>query len=70
MEKEVVSIIGPQSSGLAHVISHAVDELHVPLLSFAATDPTLTAHQYSYFLCTTQSDYFQMNAISDMIEFF
>ncbi|KAJ8630326.1 hypothetical protein MRB53_023649 [Persea americana] len=68
MEKDVVAIIGPQSSGVAHVISHTADELQVPLLSFAATDPTLTVHQY--FLRTTQSDYFQMNAIANMIEFF
>lgn len=70
MEENVVAIIGPQSSGVAHVISHVVDELHVPLLSFAATDPTLAALQYSYFLRTTQSDYFQMNAIADMIDHF
>eukprot|EP00268_Persea_americana_P047362 TRINITY_DN4929_c2_g2_i1.p1 TRINITY_DN4929_c2_g2~~TRINITY_DN4929_c2_g2_i1.p1 ORF type:complete len:988 (-),score=163.92 TRINITY_DN4929_c2_g2_i1:83-3046(-) len=70
MEKSVVAIIGPQSSGVAHVISHVVNELHVPLLSFAATDPTLTSLQYSYFLRMTQSDYFQMYAIADMIDFY
>ena len=59
--------IGPQSSGIAHVISHVVNELHVPLLSLA-TDPTLSALQYPYFLRTIQSDYFQMYAIADLIE--
>ncbi|KAF9587793.1 hypothetical protein IFM89_005668 [Coptis chinensis] len=67
MEKDVVAIIGPQSSGIAHVISLVVNELHVPLLSFGATDPTLSALQYSYFLRTTQSDYFQMYAIADLV---
>ncbi|KAF8410700.1 hypothetical protein HHK36_003234 [Tetracentron sinense] len=67
--KEVVTIIGPQSSVIAHVISHIVNELHVPLLSFAATDPTLSSLQYPYFLRTTQSDYFQMQAIADVVEF-
>ncbi|KAF6137995.1 hypothetical protein GIB67_041868 [Kingdonia uniflora] len=45
-----LDIIGPQSSGVAHVISEVVDELHVPLLSFAATDPSLSALQFPYFL--------------------
>ncbi|GFS30288.1 glutamate receptor 3.5 [Actinidia rufa] len=70
MEKDVAAVIGPQSSGIAHVISHVVNELHVPLLSFAATDPTLSALQFPYFLRTTQSDYFQMYAIADLVEFY
>ncbi|KAA8524663.1 hypothetical protein F0562_011086 [Nyssa sinensis] len=70
MESDVVAVIGPQSSGIAHVISHVVNELHVPLLSFGATDPTLSALQYPYFLRTTESDYFQMYAIADLVEFY
>ncbi|KAF5948458.1 hypothetical protein HYC85_014415 [Camellia sinensis] len=70
MEKDVVGVIGPQSSGIAHVISHVVNELHVPMLSFAATDPTLLALQFPYFLRTTQNDYFQMYAIADLVEFY
>ncbi|KAI5565566.1 hypothetical protein BDE02_14G130400 [Populus trichocarpa] len=67
MENRVVAVIGPQSSGIAHIISHVVNELHVPLLSFAATDPSLSALQYPYFLRTTQNDYFQMYAIADLV---
>ncbi|KAK9053343.1 hypothetical protein SSX86_029976 [Deinandra increscens subsp. villosa] len=70
MEKNVVAAIGPQSSTIAHVISHVVNELHVPLLSFGATDPTLAALQYPYFIRTTQNDYHQMSAIADIIEYF
>lgn len=70
MVNDVVAAIGPQSSGIAHVISHVVNELHVPLLSFGATDPTLSALQFPYFLRTTQSDYFQMNAIADLVEYY
>ncbi|PIA27513.1 hypothetical protein AQUCO_07700054v1 [Aquilegia coerulea] len=70
MEKDVVAIVGPQSSGIAHVISHVVNELHVPLLSFGATDPTLSALQYSYFLRTTQNDYFQMYAVAALVEYY
>lgn len=64
----MVAVIGPQSSGIAHVISHVVNELHVPLLSFGATDPTLSALQFPYFLRTTHSDYSQMHAIADLVQ--
>ncbi|XP_042392787.1 glutamate receptor 3.5-like isoform X1 [Zingiber officinale] len=67
LEKNVVAIVGPQSSGIAHVVSHIAHELHVPLLSFAATDPALSSLEHSYFVRTTQSDYFQMNAIADLV---
>lgn len=70
MDDDVVVAIGPQSSGIAHVISHVVNELHVPLLSFGATDPTLAALQYPYLVRTTQSDYFQMYAIADLVEYY
>ncbi|XP_039052961.1 glutamate receptor 3.4-like [Hibiscus syriacus] len=60
MESDVLVAIGSQSSGIAHVISHVVKELHVPLLSFGATDPTLSSVQYPYFIRTTHSDYFRM----------
>lgn len=70
LARGVISIIGPQSSGIAHVMSHVVNELHVPLLSFGATDPTLSALQYPYFLRSTHSDYFQMHAIADVVDFY
>ncbi|XP_074585596.1 glutamate receptor 3.4-like isoform X2 [Curcuma longa] len=70
MEKNVVAVVGPQSSGIAHVISHVVNELHVPLLAFGATDPGLSPREYPYFIRTTHSDYFQMNAVADLVEFY
>ncbi|KAL2474180.1 Glutamate receptor 3.4 [Forsythia ovata] len=70
MGRDVIAAIGPQSSGIAHVISHVVNELHVPLLSFGATDPSLSALQYPYFLRSTTSDYFQMYAVADLVEYF
>ncbi|XP_010510025.1 PREDICTED: glutamate receptor 3.5-like isoform X2 [Camelina sativa] len=69
MENKVVAAIGPQSSGLGHIISHVANELHVPLLSFAATDPTLSSLQFPYFLRTTQNDNFQMKAIADFVSY-
>ncbi|KAI7753614.1 hypothetical protein M8C21_000675, partial [Ambrosia artemisiifolia] len=56
MESDAVALIGPQSSVLAHVISHMANELQVPLLSFTATDPTLSSLQYPFFVRTTHSD--------------
>lgn len=66
----MVAAIGPLSSGIAHVISHVVNELHIPLLSFGATDPSLSSLQYPYFVRTTHSDYFQMYAIADLVEYY
>nr|XP_043630639.1 glutamate receptor 3.5-like [Erigeron canadensis] len=69
MENDVVAVIGPQSSVVAHLISLIANNLQVPLLSFAATDPTLSL-QYPYFVRTTQNDYHQMSAISDLVFYF
>ncbi|GAB2289304.1 hypothetical protein Dimus_023608 [Dionaea muscipula] len=70
METDVVAIIGPQSSVAAHIISYVADELQVPLLSFAATDPTLTPLEFPFFVRTTQSDMYQMTAIAEIIYYY
>ncbi|XP_078167543.1 glutamate receptor 3.5-like isoform X1 [Carex rostrata] len=70
LEKKVVAIIGPQSSGGSHILSHVANSLQVPLVSFSATDPTLSSLEFPYFLRATRSDQFQMRAIADIVEFF
>ncbi|KAF3340302.1 glutamate receptor 3.1 [Carex littledalei] len=70
MEKDVVAIVGPQSSVIAHVITHLANELKVPLLSYAATDPTLSSLEYPFLIQTTQSDLFQMTAIANLIDYY
>jgi len=70
MERETAAIIGPQHSVMAHVISHIANEMQVPLLSFAATDPTLTSLQFPYFVRTTQSDLYQMAAVAEIVDHF
>ncbi|KAK4847088.1 hypothetical protein QYF36_025429 [Acer negundo] len=70
IEKEVVAIIGPQSSSIAHMISEIANGLKVPLISYAATDPTLSAKQFPYFLRSTQSESSQMTAMADFIDFY
>ncbi|KAB1993898.1 hypothetical protein ES319_D13G063800v1 [Gossypium barbadense] len=70
METDTVAIIGPQSSVMAHVLSHLANELHVPLLSFTALDPGLSPLQYPFFVQTAPNDEFQMIAIAEMVSYF
>ncbi|KAE8729584.1 Glutamate receptor 3.1 [Hibiscus syriacus] len=70
METDTVAIIGPQSSMLAHVLSHLANELHVPLLSFTALDPSLSPLQFPFFVQTAPNDVFQMIAVAEMISYF
>ncbi|KAK9670486.1 hypothetical protein RND81_13G205000 [Saponaria officinalis] len=70
LEKNVVAMIGPQSSVSAHVVAYLAKGLKVPLLSFAASDPTLSSLEYPFFVRTTQNDLFQMAAIADIVNYF
>uniref|UniRef100_A0A1D1Z9P6 Glutamate receptor n=1 Tax=Anthurium amnicola TaxID=1678845 RepID=A0A1D1Z9P6_9ARAE len=70
LEKDAVAIIGPQSSTVAHTISFVANGLQIPLVSFAATDPTLSSLQFPYFFRTTQSDFYQMAAMADVIDYY
>ncbi|KAK4476802.1 hypothetical protein RD792_015962 [Penstemon davidsonii] len=70
METDTVAIIGPQVSGMAHILSHLANDLHVPMLSFTASDPSLSSLEYPYFIQTAPNDLFQMTAIADMISYF
>ncbi|XP_021736975.1 glutamate receptor 3.6-like [Chenopodium quinoa] len=67
IDSGVVAIIGPQSSVIAHVVSQVAKGLQVPLLSFAASDPTLNSLEYPFLVRTTQNDLFQMAAIADIL---
>ncbi|KNA19935.1 hypothetical protein SOVF_056880 [Spinacia oleracea] len=70
IESGVVAIIGPQSSVIAHVVSQVAKGLQVPLLSFAATDPTLSSLEYPFLVRTSQNDLFQMAAIADILTYY
>lgn len=70
METDVVAVIGPQSSVVAHIITHVANELQIPLLSFGATDPTLDSLQFPFFLRTVPSDLYQMAAVADMVDYY
>lgn len=70
MEADIVAVIGPQSSVMAHVLSNLANELHVPFLSFTALDPSLTPLQYPYFIQTAPNDLYQMTAIAEIVSYF
>ncbi|KAH7692080.1 Ionotropic glutamate receptor plant protein [Dioscorea alata] len=70
MRKHIVAVVGPQCSKIANIISYIAKELKVPLLSFAATDPTFSSLQYPYFIRTTFSDVFQMQAVSEFVNYY
>ncbi|XP_015950947.1 glutamate receptor 3.6 [Arachis duranensis] len=70
MATHTVAIIGPQTSTTAHVISHIANELRVPLLSFTATDPTLSSLQFPFFIRTSFNDMYQMTAIADLVNYY
>lgn len=52
------------------MVLQIANNLQVPLISYAATDPTLSALQFPFFLRTTQSDSYQMTAMAELIDFY
>ncbi|XP_054815562.1 glutamate receptor 3.7 isoform X2 [Prosopis cineraria] len=70
LEQGVAAIIGPQSSSISHVISQIANGLQVPQVSYAATDPTLSALQFPFFFRSVPSDSVQMTALAELIDFF
>ena len=70
LQSEVVAICGPQSSNVAHFVSHIAARTQVPLVSFAATNPTLSEYQYPYFTRLVWSDFIQMSAIAAVIKYY
>ena len=64
LESEVVAIIGPQSSVVSHFVSHMGTATKVPMVSFSATDPSLSEEQYPFFARTVAPDGVQMTAIA------
>ncbi|KAH9311803.1 hypothetical protein KI387_026838, partial [Taxus chinensis] len=67
LEEEVVAIVGPQTSALAHSIAKVAEAVHVPLVSFSATDPSLSGKQYPYFTRVVFNDDVQMTAVASII---
>lgn len=66
LKEEVVTIVGPQTSVVSHFVSHMGTATQVPLVSFSATDPSLSEDQYPFFVRLTHSDDSQMAAIAGL----
>ncbi|KAL5699238.1 hypothetical protein ACHQM5_030171 [Ranunculus cassubicifolius] len=66
---EVQAIIGPQTSTVAGMIMDFGDKAHVPILSFSATNPSLSSRT-PYFFRAAHSDSSQMKAITAIIQTF
>ncbi|XP_024522343.1 glutamate receptor 3.2-like [Selaginella moellendorffii] len=67
---KVVTIAGPQTSEVANFVAHMGRVTRVPVVSFSATDPTLSEAQYPFFLCLALSDRIQMEAIAGFVKLF
>ncbi|KAL4332843.1 hypothetical protein GQ457_07G016030 [Hibiscus cannabinus] len=70
IEQEAVAIIGPPSSSIAHMVSSIANSLQVPLVLYAATDSSLSAKQFPFFVRTVQSDSNQMNVMTSLVDFY
>ncbi|PRQ24207.1 putative periplasmic binding protein-like I [Rosa chinensis] len=67
---EVLAILGPETSTQASFIVNLGDEAHVPILSFSASAPYLTSLRSPYFFRITQTDSYQVKAISSIVQNF
>lgn len=68
METDVIAIVGPQCSTIAHIISFVANELRVPMMSFAS-DATLSSIQFPFFVRTAPSDLYQMAAVAAVVDY-
>ncbi|GLJ41440.1 hypothetical protein SUGI_0857710 [Cryptomeria japonica] len=66
--KGCVSIVGPQTSVVAEFVAHLGVAAHVPIVTFAATNPYLSMHRHPFFIRMAPSDTIQMRAIAELIQ--
>ena len=66
--EQVHAIIGPQKSSQAKFVIELGGKAEVPIVSFAATSPTLSATQSKYFVRTAQDDSSQVKAIASIVQ--
>ena len=67
----VSAVIGDTTSSVTIPIANLLQLFHVPLISFAATTPSLSDKtQYGYFARTISSDNYQARAMADLAVYF
>ncbi|KAH0990294.1 hypothetical protein GBA52_001777 [Prunus armeniaca] len=67
---EVQAILGPETSMQASFVVNLGDEAHVPIVSFSASSPSLASLRSPYFFQVTQTDSYQVKAISSIVKNF
>ncbi|CAB4265951.1 unnamed protein product [Prunus armeniaca] len=67
---KVQAIIGPESSMQTKFVISLGDKAQVPIISYSATNPSLTSIRSPYFLRAAQNDSSQVKAISAIIQAF
>ncbi|GJN33930.1 hypothetical protein PR202_gb22561 [Eleusine coracana subsp. coracana] len=67
---KVQAIIGPKTSTQARFIIGLGNQTNVPILSYSATSPYLSAEHSKYFVRTALDDASQVPAIASLIQFF
>ena len=64
---QVQAIIGPPTSAEAEFVSHIGDHAHVPVISYSATSPALSAAQTPFFVRTAANDSFQTAPVAAVL---
>ncbi|BFG18011.1 hypothetical protein CerSpe_042850 [Prunus speciosa] len=67
---KVKAILGPRTSMQAGFLINLGDQVHVPIISFSATSPSLNSVHSSYFFQFAQNDSSQVKAISSIVKAF
>ncbi|GLJ41430.1 hypothetical protein SUGI_0857510 [Cryptomeria japonica] len=67
LRKGCVSIVGPQTSVVDEFVAHLGVAAHIPIVTFAATNPSLSMHRHPYFIRMVPSDTIQMRATAELI---
>ncbi|KAI5354095.1 hypothetical protein L3X38_006990 [Prunus dulcis] len=67
---KVKAILGPGTSMQAGFLINLGDQVHVPIISFSATSPSLNSVHSSYFFQFAQNDSSQVKAISSIVKAF
>ncbi|CAI5516260.1 unnamed protein product [Closterium sp. Naga37s-1] len=68
---DALLVLGPEYSSQAHSIIDLCRDYQVPMLSFSATDPTLSSKgQFPYFVRLSHSDQMEMEVIADILQYY
>ncbi|VVA11672.1 PREDICTED: glutamate receptor [Prunus dulcis] len=67
---KVQAILGPVTSMQAGFLINLGDQVHVPIISFSATSPSLNSLRSSYFFQFAQNDSSQVKALSAIVKDF